>query len=208
MFYLLKQVLKTGIKTEAYPLPDEALRVTIGRLQAAVLERFHGSLAIRHVDAGSCNGCELEINQLNCPYYNLEGLGIKFVASPRHADMLLVTGPVSRNMEVALKRTYDATPAPKLVELSAGQVQWIRKPSPGYPAMSKKLNESGTVIIAAYFSSNGSAKRAEIAKSSGFERLDRAAADAVLRSQITPIVSGNSETVFLFNAPISFTLSE
>ncbi|MEB0057179.1 energy transducer TonB, partial [Variovorax sp. LG9.2] len=101
-----------------------------------------------------------------------------------------------------------APPAPKLVELSAGQVQWIRKPSPGYPAMSKKLNESGTVIIAAYFSSNGSAKRAEIAKSSGFERLDRAAADAVLRSQITPIVSGNSETVFLFNAPISFTLSE
>ncbi len=67
------------------------------------------------MDAGSCNGCELEINALNNPYYNLEGLGIKFVASPRHADLLLVTGPVSRNMEVALRRTYDATPDPKLV---------------------------------------------------------------------------------------------
>ncbi|HTD90088.1 MAG TPA: NADH-quinone oxidoreductase subunit B family protein [Burkholderiales bacterium] len=115
MLHILWQIAKTGIKTEVYPLPDDALRVTVDRLQAAVLERFHGSLAIRHVDAGSCNGCELEINQLNCPYYNLEGLGIKFVASPRHADMLLVTGPVSRNMEVALKRTYDATPDPKLV---------------------------------------------------------------------------------------------
>lgn len=115
MLRLLKQIVVTGIKTEAYPQPDESLRVITDRLQAAVLERFHGALAIRHVDAGSCNGCELEINQLNCPYYNLEGLGIKFVASPRHADMLLVTGPVSRNMEIALKRTYDATPDPKLV---------------------------------------------------------------------------------------------
>ena len=115
MFQLLRQIVQTGIKTETYPRPDEALRVTADRLKAAVLESFHGALAIRHVDAGSCNGCELEINQLNCPYYNLEGLGIKFVASPRHADMLLVTGPVSRNMEVALKRTYDATPDPKLV---------------------------------------------------------------------------------------------
>jgi Ni,Fe-hydrogenase III small subunit len=72
-------------------------------------------LTIRHVDAGSCNGCELEINSLNNPYSTLEGLGIKFVASPRHADMLLVTGPVSRHMEVALKRTYEATPEPRLV---------------------------------------------------------------------------------------------
>ena len=73
------------------------------------------ALAIRHVDAGSCNGCELEIHALNNPYYNIEGLGIHFVASPRHADLLLVTGPVSRHMETALKRTYDATPEPKLV---------------------------------------------------------------------------------------------
>ena len=84
-------------------------------MQGEVLQYFGGALTIRHVDAGSCNGCELEINALNNPYYNLEGLGIKFVASPRHADMLLVTGPVSRHMEMALKRTYDATPDPKLV---------------------------------------------------------------------------------------------
>ena len=115
MYRLLKQIAVTGIKTEAPPVPDETLRLTEQRLEAAVLRRFHGALAIRHVDAGSCNGCELEINALGNPYYNLEGLGIRFVASPRHADMLLVTGPVSRHMEVALLRTYDATPDPKLV---------------------------------------------------------------------------------------------
>jgi Ni,Fe-hydrogenase III small subunit len=115
MYQLLKQIAITGIKTEAPPQPDEALRALAQRLQEWVLAAFNGALTIRHVDAGSCNGCELEINSLNNPYYNLEGLGIKFVASPRHADMLLVTGPVSRHMEVALKRTYDATPDPKLV---------------------------------------------------------------------------------------------
>ncbi|MDP1537469.1 MAG: NADH-quinone oxidoreductase subunit B family protein [Burkholderiales bacterium] len=115
MFHLLRQIVKTGIKTEAYPQPDEALRAVVQRLQAVVLERFAGALTIRHVDAGSCNGCELEINALGNPYYNLEGLGIKFVASPRHADLLLVTGPVSRHMETALQRTYEATPEPKLV---------------------------------------------------------------------------------------------
>ena len=115
MYQLLKQIAITGIKTEAPPPPDEALRVTADRLRDDVLRYFDSALTIRHVDAGSCNGCELEINSLNNPYYNLEGLGIKFVASPRHADMLLVTGPVSRHMEVALKRTYDATPDPKLV---------------------------------------------------------------------------------------------
>jgi Ni,Fe-hydrogenase III small subunit len=115
MFQLLKQIAVAGIKTEAPPVPDDALRVTAQRLEARVLKRFHGALAIRHVDAGSCNGCELEINALGNPYYNLEGLGIRFVASPRHADMLLVTGPVSRHMETALLRTYDATPDPKLV---------------------------------------------------------------------------------------------
>jgi Ni,Fe-hydrogenase III small subunit len=115
MYQLLKQIVVTGIKTEAPPQPDEALRVMADRLRTDVLEYFSGALTIRHVDAGSCNGCELEINSLNNPYYNLEGLGIKFVASPRHADLLLVTGPVSRHMEVALKRTYDATPEPKLV---------------------------------------------------------------------------------------------
>ena len=80
-----------------------------------MLFRSGGALAIRFVDAGSCNGCEQEIHAVNNAYYNLEGQGIKFVASPRHADMLLVTGPVSRHMIVALRRTYDATPDPKLV---------------------------------------------------------------------------------------------
>lgn len=115
MLKLLKQIAVVGIKTEAPPRADPALWVTGERLADEILRVFGGSLAIRHVDAGSCNGCELEIHMLNNPYYNLEGLGIKFVASPRHADMLLVTGPVSRNMETALKRTYDAVPAPKLV---------------------------------------------------------------------------------------------
>lgn len=115
MFQLLKQIAKVGIKTEAPPDADEALRVVSRELDAAVLKHFGRSLAVRHVDAGSCNGCELEIHATNSPYYNPERLGIKFVASPRHADLLLVTGPVSRNMEEALRRTYDATPEPKLV---------------------------------------------------------------------------------------------
>ncbi|HYA21306.1 MAG TPA: NADH-quinone oxidoreductase subunit B family protein [Burkholderiales bacterium] len=115
MYQLLKQIAKTGIKTEAAPQADETMRVLQQRLQEGILRYLGRALAIRHVDAGSCNGCELEIHATNSPYYNLEQLGIKFVASPRHADMLLVTGPVSRHMETALKRTYEATPDPKLV---------------------------------------------------------------------------------------------
>jgi Ni,Fe-hydrogenase III small subunit len=115
MYQLIKQIIKTGIKTEAAPLPDETMRVDTQRLNEEILRVFGSALNIRHVDAGSCNGCELEIHAVNNAYYNIEGLGIKFVASPRHADMLLVTGPVSRHMATALKRTYDATPEPKLV---------------------------------------------------------------------------------------------
>ncbi len=115
MYQIIKQIFKTGIKTEAPPQPDESLRIGEQRLQENILKYFGKAMAIRHVDAGSCNGCELEIHCVNNPYYNIEGLGIHFVASPRHADMLLVTGPVARHMEVALKRTYDATPEPKLV---------------------------------------------------------------------------------------------
>jgi Ni,Fe-hydrogenase III small subunit len=115
MYQILKQIVKTGIKTETPPQADESMRLIQQRLQQEILDVFDGALAIRQVDAGSCNGCELEIHAVNNAYYNIEGLGIKFVASPRHADLLLVTGPVSRNMEVALKRTYDATPEPKLV---------------------------------------------------------------------------------------------
>src|SRR5665647_2909004 len=115
MYQLIKQIIKTGIKTESPPLPDEAMRVDTQRLQEDILRVFGSALNIRQVDAGSCNGCELEIHAINNAYYNIEGLGIRFVASPRHADLLLVTGPVSRHMEVALKRTYDAMPDPKLV---------------------------------------------------------------------------------------------
>ena len=115
MHKILFQIARIGICTEAAPQPDAALRAAAPALSDEVLKLLGRALAIRHVDAGSCNGCELEIHAANNPYYNLEGMGIKFVASPRHADMLLVTGPVSRNMETALKRTYEATPEPKLV---------------------------------------------------------------------------------------------
>ncbi len=85
------------------------------QLKATIGKRFGRSLHIREVDAGSCNGCEIEIVGLNSPIYDAERFGIHFVASPRHADMLLVTGPVTRNMELALKKTYEATPPPRLV---------------------------------------------------------------------------------------------
>jgi len=116
MLRILSKIQRTGILTEELPRNDEPALQQVGeRLKAAVGEIFAGSLAIRAVDAGSCNGCELEIHALNNPYYGIERFGVHFVASPRHADMLLVTGPVSRNMEAALRRTYDATPDPKLV---------------------------------------------------------------------------------------------
>jgi len=114
MLHILRQIAKTGIKTEPTPAPA-AENVVMTRLREEILRTLGRALTIRQVDAGSCNGCELEIHALANPYYNLEGLGIRFVASPRHADMLLVTGPVSKHMVIALKRTYDATPDPKLV---------------------------------------------------------------------------------------------
>jgi Ni,Fe-hydrogenase III small subunit len=114
MLKTLRQIGSIGIVSEPAPKADDELRVR-NALQERILDVLGRALCIRHVDAGSCNGCELEIHALNNPLYNLEGLGIRFVASPRHADVLLVTGPVSRHMEVALRRTYDATPDPKLV---------------------------------------------------------------------------------------------
>ena len=115
MWHILRQIARHGILTEPPPRIEAADRAPIERIHADLLEILGQALSIRAVDAGSCNGCELEIHALNNPYYNIEGLGIRFVASPRHADMLLVTGPVSRHMEEALKRTFDATPEPKLV---------------------------------------------------------------------------------------------
>jgi Ni,Fe-hydrogenase III small subunit len=114
MLKTLRQIARIGIVTEPWPAAAEELRVRQA-LQADIRAILGRALCIRQVDAGSCNGCELEIHALNNPIYNLEGLGIRFVASPRHADLLLVTGPVARNMEVALRRTWEATPDPKLV---------------------------------------------------------------------------------------------
>jgi Ni,Fe-hydrogenase III small subunit len=102
--------------TEASPGPDEAaLAELAASVERAAHRRLGRSLSIREVDAGSCNGCELEIHALNNAFYDLERFGLRFVASPRHADVLLVTGPVTRNMREALQRTYDATPDPKWV---------------------------------------------------------------------------------------------
>ena len=109
------RILRTGIVTEPAPEPNDAWRADGERIQGELLRLLGRALAIRQVDAGSCNGCELEIHALNNPYYNLEGRGIRFVASPRHADMLLVTGPVAAHMRIALRRAFDATPDPKLV---------------------------------------------------------------------------------------------
>jgi Ni,Fe-hydrogenase III small subunit len=115
---MFAKIVRTGIVTE--PAPDIADVDTLGiEVKRGIDRRFAGSFAIRQVDAGSCNGCELEIHALNNPYYAIERFGVHFVASPRHADALLVTGPVSRHMEAALKRTYEATPAPKWV-IAAG----------------------------------------------------------------------------------------
>jgi Ni,Fe-hydrogenase III small subunit len=102
--------------TEPPPAGEDAeLAALAGRLDAAARRRLGRSLSIREVDAGSCNGCELEIHALNNAFYDLERFGLRFVASPRHADVLLVTGPVTKNMREALERTYAATPAPKWV---------------------------------------------------------------------------------------------
>ena len=120
MLRILAKIQRIGIVTEEAPRAERPALEEIGeRLKARVGELFGGSLAIREVDAGSCNGCELEIQALANPYYGIERYGVHFVASPRHADMLLVTGPVSRHMEAALRRTYAATPEPKLV-IAAG----------------------------------------------------------------------------------------
>src|SRR6266545_1747469 len=113
---MLFKSLVHGPLTEAAPAPDDAaLAELAGRVKEAARLRLGRTLSIREVDAGSCNGCELEIHALNNIVYDLERFGIKFAASPRHADVLLVTGPVTQNMRVALERTYAAVPAPKWV---------------------------------------------------------------------------------------------
>jgi Ni,Fe-hydrogenase III small subunit len=114
MLRILNKIRKIGIVTE--PVAAEPSLEALGiEVKRRVERRMRGSFAIRAVDAGSCNGCELEVHALNNPFYNVEQFGVHFVASPRHADALLVTGPVSRHMAAALQRTYAATPAPKWV---------------------------------------------------------------------------------------------
>jgi Ni,Fe-hydrogenase III small subunit len=112
----LLESLTHGPLTEPAPAPDEASLAELAkRVNRTARAKLGRSLSIRQVDAGSCNGCELEIHALNNAFYDLERLGLRFVASPRHADVLLVTGPVTKNMRQALLRTYNATPDPKWV---------------------------------------------------------------------------------------------
>jgi Ni,Fe-hydrogenase III small subunit len=120
MWGLIAKALLGGSRTEKAPAPDDAaLTALAGQVDTVARARLGRSLSIRHVDAGSCNGCELELHALSNPYYDLERFGLKFVASPRHADVLLVTGPVTQNMLEALQRTWHATPDPKWV-IAAG----------------------------------------------------------------------------------------
>ena len=113
---LMLEAVMRGVVTEPPPLPDADALKEVGEALARTTRRKLGrSLSIREVDAGSCNGCELEIHALNNAFYDIERFGLRFVASPRHADVLLVTGPVTANMRLALERTYRATPDPKWV---------------------------------------------------------------------------------------------
>ena len=118
----MRNTLLQGLRpplTEGAPADDDPELAAVAATIKGAAERTLGrSLAIRHVDAGSCNGCELEIHALGNPFYDLERFGFRFVASPRHADVLLVTGPVTLNMREALQSTYNATPAPKWVVAS------------------------------------------------------------------------------------------
>lgn len=112
---LFQSLVQMSLTEPAPPADDAALAEVGAALARAARRRLGRSLSIREVDAGSCNGCELEIHALGNAYYDLERFGLRFVASPRHADVLLVTGPVTKNMRMALERTYNATPNPKWV---------------------------------------------------------------------------------------------
>jgi hypothetical protein len=126
---LLKRIAGTRPPAEPLPQGGDDWRTESQRLHQQILDVLGRALCIRQIDAGSCNGCELEIHALNNPYYNIEGLGIRFVASPRHADMLLVTGPLALNMREAVRLAYEATPEPKLV-VAAGECASSRTAMP------------------------------------------------------------------------------
>lgn len=112
---IFQSLLQSPLTEKTPPLNDAAVAEIATAVGRVARRRLGRTLSIREVDAGSCNGCELEIHAINNAYYDVERFGIRFVASPRHADVLLVTGPVTKNMREALKRTYDATPNPKWV---------------------------------------------------------------------------------------------
>ena len=118
MWQMLRQIFRTGLVTQSPPAGNPSMLETA--LRTEIQSVFGRAMCIRHVDAGSCNGCELEIHALANPFYDLERFGFHFVASPRHADVLTVTGPVTRNMREALQRTYAAMPAPKWVVALGG----------------------------------------------------------------------------------------
>ena len=113
--FLFQGLVRAPLTEPAPKAGDAEIAALAARLDTAARQSLGRSLSIREVDAGSCNGCELEIHALNNAFYDLERFGLRFVASPRHADVLMVTGPVTKNMREALERTYNATPAPKWV---------------------------------------------------------------------------------------------
>jgi Ni,Fe-hydrogenase III small subunit len=112
---LARALIRRPLTEPAPPVPDNVVQALAERLEAAAQQRLGRSLSIRQVNAGSCNGCELEIRALTDPIHDLERFGLRFVASPRHADVLLVTGPLSRNMREALERAWACTPDPKWI---------------------------------------------------------------------------------------------
>jgi Ni,Fe-hydrogenase III small subunit len=149
MINTLSRMIRTGILTEPLP-PVVTSEPTVESLQQNLWKILGRALSVRHVDAGSCNACELEIHALNNPYYNLEGIGIKFVASPRHADLLLVTGPVAVNMEEALRRTYDAIPDPKLVVAIGDCAACGGVSARGQISASDQISATGQIIGTTY----------------------------------------------------------
>src|SRR5215469_14859660 len=120
MWPIIYKIARVGVLNEPRPQAELAWRTNTQWIQSEILRIIGRALCIRQIDAGSCNGCELEIHALNNPYYDIEGLGIRFVASSRHADMLLVTGPLALNMREAVRLAYEAAPHPKLV-VAAGE---------------------------------------------------------------------------------------
>lgn len=115
MLRIIAKRIKEGIKSEKISIKDENVEILGNELKTKIDKHFHGSLFIREIDSGSCNACEYEISALTNPYYDVERFGIKFVASPKHADALMITGCVSRNMYEAVIKAYENTPSPKFV---------------------------------------------------------------------------------------------